>query len=139
MKVHEVPQDAENYYEDWGGRKVYALDNQGHMTGAIQNGWAVETFCMGLAWKEVKRKVDLALELVGQGSLSPLGVHIEARMTNVALTAAQTGIPRWKVRGHLKPRNYAKLTIDQKKPYEKAFRLAGSLDDLSIYEHWIEE
>lgn len=109
MKIEEVPQD-EAYMIKGKIRDVcYAVDKDGHYTSQLSMGWKPKNEAIGLAWEEVYRHVEDIRQQVLAGKLSPLAFYMELNLMNPSILASYTGIPRWKVRRHLKMKHFIKL------------------------------
>jgi len=58
------------------------------------------------------------------GQLSPLAYHIESKNFTVALLASYTGIAKWRVKRHLKPKKFNQLNEEILKKYASAFGIS---------------
>jgi hypothetical protein len=59
-----------------------------------------------------------------QGKLSPIAYYMEKNIMDVKLLASYIGLPRWKVRRHLKPTVFAKLDEMVLRRYADLFRIS---------------
>ena len=55
------------------------------------------------------KKLKTARKQVLAGILSPLAFYMELNIMDVSILAGYTGISKWKVRRHLKMKNFKKL------------------------------
>ena len=109
MEKDAVPQDASPTYG--GLRKLlYAVDAHGNYTGVQSSGWEAESFSTELAVSEIDRRRDDAWRRARDGRASALEFHMYRRRMDVDTLAVVSGIWRWRVRRHFKPRVYAKLS-----------------------------
>ena len=109
MKKHEVPQDNEGLREGKAVELYYAVDENGEYVTVPTCGWAPKNAALLQAWEVIHEKVAEARNQVLQGRLSPIAYYMEKNLMDVKLLASYMGLPRWKVRRHLKPSGFAKL------------------------------
>ena len=108
MRVDEVPQDNNASFA--GGRKaVYAIGADGHYEVVPSSGWEVEQIVTQQAVEALERAAEQALADFREGRVSPLAVHMCRRRMDLDLLAQTTGLWRWRVRRHLRPRPFARL------------------------------
>lgn len=109
MKKTEVPQDRNPALA--GERKaVYALDESGHYATATSSGWQVEAVVTGQAVEEYQRLAREALQRVRAGAAAPLEFHMYDRRMDPPTLAEATGFWQWRVRRHLRPANFRRLS-----------------------------
>ena len=133
MRIDQVPQDHESIYE--GHRKaVYALASSGSIAQTSQSGWAVETYFNDLAWQDVGRLVQRSLARHLAGEVSPLRVHIDARMTSIWVLSRDAGVSWWRTWFDMYPYFFSSITEERQKKYEYALHLPPkSLGRVDIY------
>ena len=108
MEKKEVPQDeglTEGLFEDI----CYALDENGNYTVVPTTGWQPKTDAMLQAWDVIHEKVERVRQQVLSGELSPVAYFMEKNLMDVKLLSDYSGLPKRKIRKHLKPSNFAKL------------------------------
>lgn len=108
MKKKEVPQDEglnEGLFED----VCYALDDDGKYVAVTSTGWQPKTDALMQAWDVINEKVEDVRQQVLSGELSPIAYYMEKNLMDLRLLADYTGLPKWKVRKHLKPQRFIKL------------------------------
>ena len=108
MEKKEVPQDeglTEGLFEDI----CYALDENGNYTVVPTTGWQPKTDAMLQAWDVIHEKVEEVRQQVLSGELSPVAYFMEKNLMDVKLLSDYSGLPKRKIRKHLKPSNFAKL------------------------------
>jgi hypothetical protein len=126
MEEDAVPQDASPTYG--GLRKLlYAVDGQGKYTGVPSSGWDVESFSTELAVSEINRRRDDAWQRALDGNASPLEYHMYRNRMDFDTLVTVTGIWRWRVRRHFKPRVFAQLS-------DKALARYAEALDVSVAE-----
>jgi len=127
MKTDEVPQDPSKIHA--GVRKLlYAVDESGEYGGVRSTGWDVENYVTLAAVEELKRQRDEALARARAGQTSPLEFHMYDRRMDLATLTATTGIWAWRVKRHLKPGVFAKLSDKILARY--AFAMGVTVDEL---------
>ena len=109
MKKHEVPQDNEGLLEDKQLDLCYAVDENGNYVTVPSHGWAPKNAALLQAWEVIHEKMKEARQQILQGKLSPIAYYMEKNIMDVKLLATFIGLPRWKVRRHLKPAGFRKL------------------------------
>jgi hypothetical protein len=123
MKEDQVPQDNANML----GGKVrvlkYALDKEGNYTKVPTVGWEPENIVLSQAWEAVNENTESIRKKVLAGELSPLAYHMEKQMLNVKMLADYTGYFSFRVKCHLKPKNFKKLSPEQLKKYAEVFQI----------------
>lgn len=120
MKKKEVPQDNQGLHEDKFRDLCYAVDEDGNYTTVHSTGWEPKNEAMLQAWEEIQRKVDGIRDKVKAGELSLLAYFMESGMMDIKLLSQYTDIPRRKIRRHLKPAAFNKLSQDMLENYADA-------------------
>lgn len=121
MRKEEVPQDAA-ILDQW--REItYAVDADGRYVLTPSAGWDAANLANLQAWQAIAEAIDAALQRVRAGEASPLAFHMACHQMDVALLAAYAGVASWRVRRHLKPRHYRKLSADLRSRYARVFHL----------------
>jgi hypothetical protein len=108
MKKKEVPQDEglnEGRFED----VCYALDENGNYVAVLSKGWSPKTDALQQAWEVIDEKVEQVRKQVLSGELSPIAFYMEKNLMDLKLLSDYTGLPKRKVRKHLKPDRFIKL------------------------------
>ncbi|MCU1717881.1 hypothetical protein [Pseudomonas sp. 5P_3.1_Bac2] len=131
MKLDDVPQDSSTVY---GGHSklLYAVDAEGHYQGAQSAGWEPETYSTQLAVAELQEQEAEAHAAWQRGELSALGFLMYRYRLDEPALAQVTGLWRWRVRRHLRPHIYRKLSAAVLSRYAEAFGLP--LADLIAYQ-----
>jgi hypothetical protein len=108
MKKKEVPQDEglnEGRFED----VCYALDENGNYVAVLSKGWDPKTDALLQAWEVIDEQVELTRQKVISGELSPIAFYMEKSLMDLKLLSDYTGLPKRKIRKHLKPGNFKDL------------------------------
>ena len=122
MKLEDVPQD-----QGMGGELsevCYALDDRGRYVIAPSLGWTPKNVANSQAWQVVEKQAQEALARIRAGEASPLLFHMTRHQMSPGLLARYVGLFRWRVRRHLAPKGYAKMSRAHRKRYADLFEIA---------------
>lgn len=119
MKVDEVPQD------DGGSihKALYAVDRGGRYATIVSSGWQAENDATRVAIADFESELAAAHERCLAGASAPLEYHMCARRMDVAALADATGIARWRVRRHMRPRVFRRLSKRLLARYAQALQM----------------
>lgn len=123
MKHNTVPQDKITTY---GGNKkaMYATDDQGNYTLVASSGWEVEETATMQAVQELQRLTEEAHTQVQRGSKSPLFFHMYAQRMDPQVLAESTGIFKWRIKRHFRPKTFQKLSAAMLARYADALGIS---------------
>lgn len=110
MKETEVPQDKEDLFEGKTQELLYTVDEEGEYTTAKSKGWEVKNEMARQAWEAVKEEVEEALLLVKSGQRSPLYYYMKRELMDVGLLSQYTGMFSWRVKRHMLPKIFNRLS-----------------------------
>ena len=109
MQLDDVPQEGNATLA--GVRKaVYAKDENGQLVAVASQGWEVEEIVTQQAVDALKAQADAALLRARAGLAAPLEYWMFAKRMDVVVLSQSTGIWQWRVRRHLQPAKFAKLS-----------------------------
>ncbi|MGH8278846.1 MAG: hypothetical protein ACRETQ_04680 [Gammaproteobacteria bacterium] len=130
MKREEVPQQHAKAF--LGHSKVlYAEDAQGHYVKAPCNGWEAEEIVLDQAIAEYRRLAADAWQRARQARASTLEYHMFYARMDLVLLAQSTGFAKWRVRRHLRPGVFQKLSPGNRRRYAEALgQTPEQLDEL---------
>jgi len=123
MKKKEVPQDEglnEGRFED----VCYALDENGNYVAVLSTGWNPKTDALLQAWEVIDEQVEHTRQRVISGELSPIAYYMEKNLMDLKLLSDYAGIPKRKIRKHLKPDRFRKLDAETLEKYAETFRIS---------------
>ena len=123
MKIGEVPHQAEGSVLGGQRRACYAQDEQGRYVVVPSEGWEVEAAVNRVAHEELRAQLAAARARVEAGRVSPLAYHMVTRQMGVGLLAAYAGVWSWRVRWHLRPAAFARLSNDMLARYARALKM----------------
>jgi hypothetical protein len=122
MKKSDVPQDQAAALE--GQRKaMYAVDANGRYTIIPSSGWEAEEIVLENAIEHFSILRETARGRVRAGLASALEFHMYACRMDMTLLAQSTGLFKWRVRRHLKPTVFNRLSVDVLETYAEALGL----------------
>jgi len=123
MREREVPQEGNRSLA--GHRKaVYAVADDGKLRLVPSRGWEVEEIVTRQAVEDLERRAREARERVRAGATSPLEYHMYRARMDLALLSQTTGLWRWRVRRHFKPRVFARLPLSLRQRYAEALGIS---------------
>ena len=123
MREKDVPQEGNATLA--GYRKaVYAVADDGKVRVVASRGWEVEEIVTRQAIEELARLAREARERCRAGLTSPLEYHMYRARMDVALLSQTTGVWRWRIRRHFKPRVFARLSPALRQRYADALGLS---------------
>ncbi len=128
MKKKDIPQDNEGLSEGKLRDLCYAVDENGNYMTAYSTGWTPKNVAMKMAWDVIEKKVEETRKKVLSGKLSQLAYYMEKNIMNLKLLSQYTGIPKRKIRKHMKPKVFEGLDDENLKKYSQTFDI--SLEEL---------
>ena len=123
MQLEEVPQEG-NATLDGQRKLMYARDARGRVVTTPSRGWEVEEICTTHAVDALVEQAAAARARVLAGASSPLEYWMYARRMDVALLSQTSGFWQWRVRRHLQPLHFAKLSDAQLTRHAQALGLS---------------
>lgn len=126
MKKEEVPQDKAllgKFHE-----VAYAVDADGKYVQEKSAGWDPKTVANSQFWKSVQEDVEIVVGKIRNNELSPIAYFMTISQMDIALLSSYTGMIRWRVRRHMKPKVFAKLKPAVLQRYAMVFKI--SIDQL---------
>ncbi len=130
MERKDVPQDRGIAQ---GLREVcYAVDDSGRYVLVESLGWEPKNIANDQAWEVIDQQVAHEADRVRQGLASPLAYYMAKHLMHVGLLAQYVGLPRWRVKRHLKPGVFKRLKPALLARYAAVFEISvGQLVDVS--------
>ena len=123
MDLDAVPQ--ENNATLGGQRKVmYARGTDGHVVLVPSRGWEAEEIVTTQALDALVTLAQEARARVVAGTSAPLEFWMYHRRMDVALLSQTSGFWQWRVRRHLRPAGFARLSLAQRQRYADALGLS---------------
>lgn len=129
MKKDEVPQDDGKMLDGKTRDLYYVLDENGNYVQALSQGWDAKTTVLQQAWDDISEQAEQARKEVQEGKFSPIHFHMEKTQMDLKLVSEYTGFSKGKIKEHLTPQGFQKLTEAEKLSYAETFNI--STDELS--------
>ena len=123
MKIKEVPQDEglnEGRFDD----VCYALDENGNYVAVLSKGWDPKTDALLQAWEVIDEQVELTRQRVLAGEISPIAFYMEKNLMDLKLLSDYVGLPKRKIRKHLKPDRFKRLDEETLLKYAETFGIS---------------
>jgi len=124
MHKKDVPQDGGVI--DPLQNAIYAVDDDGNYVTVPSVGWDVSNGASIQAAEEIHFKILAGIEAAKRGRLSPLGVHLIAHEMNAAGLAKVSGVSWLKVKLHLRPWFFNRISEADAKRYAEVFDIDPS-------------
>jgi len=123
MDLNAVPQEGN---ATLGGHRkaMYAKDANGRMVLAPSAGWEAEEIVTIHAVETIHAQAEQARERVKAGVSSPLEFWMYERRMDVPLLSQTSGFWQWRVKRHLLPDHFAKLSLKQIERYAEALGIS---------------
>ena len=125
MDIDSVPQEG-NATQAGHRKAVYARDAHGRMVIATSLGWEAEEIVTTHAVDALHAQAEEARQRVQVGLASPLEYWMYERRMDVALLSQTSGFWQWRVKRHLRPGGFAKLSAAQLERYAQALGLPSA-------------
>ena len=125
MKSKEVPQDDANMMQGKWKDPIYTVNEDGEYTTSYSMGWDVKNTVMQQAWDNINEKVEEIRKRVLEGELSPIAYYMEKQIMDVGLLSKYMGLWKWKVKKHLKQKNFEKLSEELLYKYADIFDISS--------------
>ena len=134
MKKEDVPQDLVYYRDNVCRDIMYAVDENGHYTSVVSDGWDVKNDALGAVWDDIREQCEEIRCRVIAKEVSPLAYHIKKSLQDVGMLSAYSGIPKRKIRKHLKYEEFMKIDKDTLQKYADAMRI--TVEELKRADEW---
>ena len=125
MNIESVPQEG-NATLGLVRKAVYARDRDGRVVLVASRGWEVEEIVTRHAVDALRAQADAAHARVLAGESSPLAYWMYARRMDLALLSQTSGVWRWRVRQHLRPAGFARLSPCALERYAEALGIPAA-------------
>jgi hypothetical protein len=123
MDQNAVPQEGNATLA--GQRKLmYARDAEGHSVLVPSRGWEAEEIVTSQAVEALAQQAQEARLRALAGRAAPLEYWMYERRMDVALLAQTSGFWQWRVRRHLTPAGFARLSAKDRQRYADALGMS---------------
>lgn len=123
MLEKDVPQEGN---ATLGGQRkaVYAVGDDGKLRLVASRGWQAEEIVTRQAVEDLERRAADARRRALAGEASPLEYHMYRARMDLALLSQTTGLWRWRIRRHFRPRVFSRISSRLKQRYSDALGIA---------------
>ena len=134
MKKEEVPQDLQFFKDNVIRDVMYAVDENGHYKPVLSDGWDVKNDALNAVWDDIREQCEeIRLQVLAK-AISPLAYHMKKSLQEIGMLASYSGIPKRKIRKHLKYDEFMKLDEETLQKYADALRI--TVDELKRVDEW---
>ena len=134
MKKEDVPQDLQYFKDNVIRDLMYAVDENGHYTSVVSDGWRVKNEALSVVWDDIREQCEAIRQQVLAKEVSPLAFHIKKSLQDIGLLSAYSGIPKRKIRKHLKYDEFMNLDENTLHQYADAMRI--TVEELKRVDEW---
>lgn len=124
MKKEEVPQDQSNLSKSNLKELCYATDENGNYTTALSSGWEPKTIALDNSIQDINERVENARLEVKNGNASPILYFMELHKMDWQTLSSYVGMWIWRVKRHVKPNVFNKLSNKTLSKYADAFEVS---------------
>lgn len=121
MKKEDVPQDESTLGTKNIRELYYAVGENGDYTTELSTGWNPKTIALNNALETLEERTQAAKERVEQGISSPIEYYMELNRMDIPILAAYVGMWQWRVKRHLKPSVFRRLSDKKLQKYATTF------------------
>ena len=122
MEKKDIPHDRD-IFGDFTPNRYYVHDENGDIERILFSGWEPVNIVNSDFWESVNENLAGVLERVKKGELSPLAYYMNKFMLDPKVLAQYVGLPKWRVKRHLKPRGFNSLDDEALKRYASVFNI----------------
>lgn len=102
----------------------YAVDEEGRYVLVESAGWEPANVANIEAWKSIDSDVEAVASGVRAGKLSPLAWHMARNQMDAGMLSAYAGISRWRVRRHMRPGPFRRMSLALAARYAAVLRVS---------------
>jgi hypothetical protein len=88
MKKEDVPQDLLFFKDNVFRDVMYAVDENGHYTSVISDGWSVKNEALEAVWDDIREQCEDIRQQALARKVSPLAYHLKKSLQDVALLSS---------------------------------------------------
>ena len=103
--------------------RYYVSNENGDIELVLSSGWEPVNIVNDDFWESINEDIAGVLERVKKGELSPLAYHMNKYLMDAKVLAQYVGLPKWRVKQHLKPRVFNSLDDETLKRYASFFKI----------------
>jgi hypothetical protein len=125
--------DAENIEVDLNFEIThYKMDENGNYSHELLANWGNKEIVNNASWEIVKERIKDAKDKAIRGEVSPIAYYMQKCLTDIKTLSQYVGIPKWRIKRHLKPENFRKLNEKVLQKYADFFAISvAELKDIT--------
>ena len=127
MKKEDLPQDS-SALAKFTREMCYVVDEKGNYVTGLSSGWEVKSTALDATWKDIDERIRSVRKKVVDKEASPILFFMEWRLMDLDILSAYTGFWKWRIKRHLKPQVFQKMSQFTLEKYAKAFNI--TIEDL---------
>jgi hypothetical protein len=127
MKLSNTPQDDAGLSDGVSRELCYVTNENGEYTTELSIGWEPKNIAIIEAWRDIKDQLEDIVEEIKTGKKSPLEYYMALNLMNRTLLSQISGISKWRVKRHFKPKNFNKLKPETLEKYAGVLKIESSL------------
>ncbi len=124
MKKNDVPQDDSPLESKNIKELCYAVNENGEYTTVQSTGWEPKTIALQKALEVLEERTAQAKKEVLAGEASPIKYYMERHKMDIPILAAYVGLWQWRVKRHLKPKVFERLSPKLLQKYAEVFDIS---------------
>ena len=107
------------------------MDKDGNYVKELSKGWEPKNIVNQIAWDQIQDQMEEARQKIIEGKASPILYFMVKHQMTVQILAEYVELPKRKVKRHMKPKNFIKLSNEQLEKYTGVFEI--SIEELKNY------
>lgn len=134
MKTEDIPQDLLYFKNNVIRDVMYAVDENGHYTSVVSDGWSVKNEALSVVWDDIREQCEHIRRRVLAKEVSQLAYHLKKSLMNIYLLSSYSGVSKRKIRKHLKFDEFKQLDEHTLQKYADVMRI--TVDELKRVDEW---
>ena len=123
VKIKDVPQDNIPTFRGYGTKTIYAVDENGQYIKVPTSGWEVEEVVLRDVVNDFAKRAQEAKSRIIRGETSPIEYFMNRNFMDLPALAAGMGLAKWRVKRHLNPKVFNKLSDKLVQKYAQFFQV----------------
>ena len=123
VPVNKYPED--NFTLSPNRELFYVFDEKDHYKKQVDNHYEANRLIIKQGWDAVRERIDSVIQQIKEDKLSPLAFFMEKDQMEVAMLADYSGNSKRKVRKHMTPKGFSKLTPSSLENYAQVFDITA--------------
>ncbi|HNW75329.1 MAG TPA: hypothetical protein PKJ28_00435 [Bacteroidales bacterium] len=109
----------------------YSFNKETGFTQKVDYQYSANQQIIRQGWDAAEDRLDAVRQEIAAGILSPIAYHMERCLMELSILASYMKLSKWRIRRHLKPSGYHKLTPELRSKYAAVFGISvNELDNI---------